>query len=292
MTVNFSSAGKTLGTHYQFLILLALWAVTFYPVYPGMVAAWLNHSNNSHGMLVPFITLFFIWQNREKLRSAEVSTNFCGALLLAGSLLIYLLAYIGGIAAVMRSMIVFSLAGLVLYVLGKRIFRMLLFPLFFLLFMVPVPDAILNAVAFPLQLFATKVSAGVIQFCSIPVYREGNMLYFVQTQLEVAEACSGIRSLTALVMLSVIFMAQMRRGWMLKAVILFSAVPVALAANILRVSGTGILAHFFGDQVAKGFLHEFSGLAVFAFGLIILFIEFSLLNRFGKKGEPNKGQKL
>ena len=288
MTMTISAVGKSLANQYRFLILMVLWVVTFYPVYPSLVAAWLNHSNNSHGMLVPFISLYFIWQSKEELHSAETSSNFWGAILLTGSLILYLLAFIGGIAVVVRSMIVFSLAGLILFTLGKRVFRILLFPIFFLLFMVPVPDTIVNAVAFPLQLFATKVSAGIIQFCTIPVYREGNMLYFVQTQLEVAEACSGIRSLVSLIMLSVIFMTQMRRGWLFKAIILFSAVPIALIANIFRVSGTGILAHFFGDQVARGFLHEFSGLAVFAFGLIVLFIEFSLLNRIGKKTDPDK----
>ena len=195
----------------------------------------------------------------------------------------------------MRAMIVFSLTGLVLFILGKKIFRLLLFPLFFLLFMVPVPVSIEGMVAFPLQLFATKISAGIIQFCSIPVLREGNMLYFVQTQLEVAEACSGIRSITSLTMLSMIFLYLMPAGWKTKAVIFLSAVPIAIIANIIRVSGTGILAHYFGDQVARGFLHEFSGMAVFIFGFALLFLEYSLLNKICKHrsldDESNKKEK-
>ena len=149
--------------------------------------------------------------------------------------------------------------------------------------MVPVPDSILNIVAFPLQLFATKISSHIIAALSIPVYREGNMLYFVQTQLEVAEACSGLRSIMALTMLSVIFVYLLDKGWLRKVILLASAIPLALIANIIRVSGTGILAHFHGEKVARGFLHEFSGLAVFAFGFILLFLEYSLLNKSGSK---------
>jgi exosortase len=126
---------------------------------------------------------------------------------------------------------------------------------------------------------ATKVSAALIQNCSIPVYREGNMLYFVQTQLEVAEACSGIRSIMALTMLSLVFCYLSRDGWWRKALLIAAAVPIALLGNIVRVTGTGILAHFYGDQVAKGFLHEFSGLVVFAFGLVLLFAVFTVANK-------------
>ncbi len=165
---------------------------------------------------------------------------------------------------------------------------MALFPIVYLFFMIPLPGAVYDRIAFPLQLLATKIAGGVIQFCSIPVYREGNMLYFVHTQLEVAEACSGIRSIMALTMLSVIFAHLSGNGWWRKALLIFSAIPIAMLANILRVSGTGILAHFFGDKVARGFLHEFSGLAVFVFGLVLLFLVFHLLNRIGNS-DPRPG---
>jgi len=121
------------------------------------------------------------------------------------SMVLYLLSYAGAVTVISRAMIVCSLIGLVLFTLGTTFFKLLSFPLFLLLFMVPVPDSILGIVALPLQLFATNISAFIIAAISIPVYQEGNMLYFAKTQLEVAEACSGIRSIMALTMLSVIF---------------------------------------------------------------------------------------
>ncbi|WP_233189392.1 exosortase/archaeosortase family protein [Geothermobacter hydrogeniphilus] len=268
-----------MGNRTRTAILLILLAAVFYPVYPELFSAWIHQADSSHGLLVPLVSLYFVWTCRERLRQAEASSSPSGLVLLSASLIVYLLALVGDIAVVARAMIVFSLAGLVLYLYGGKIFRILAFPLFFLLFMVPVPVSVIGLVALPLQTLATMISSSLIQLCSIPVLREGNMLYFVQTQLEVAEACSGIRSIVALIMLGSIFVYFSKLGLTRKIILLCSAVPVALAANILRISGTGVLAHFYGDQVARGFLHEFSGLAVFIFGLLVLGMENVLLGR-------------
>jgi exosortase len=271
------------STKLKFSVLLILWAVAFLPVCPDLFWAWLNHSNNSHGILVPLISVYFIWQKREILRKVKISNSNLGAVVLIISMGMYLLSYAGAVAVISRAMIVFSLIGLVLFTLGKTIFKLLSFPVLFLIFMIPVPDSIVGVVALPLQLFVTNISSFIIHAFSIPVYQEGNMLYFTQTQLEIAEACSGIRSLVSLAMLSVIFAYMCDKGWVRKATLLASAIPLALFANIVRVSGTGVLAHFCGDKVARGFLHEFSGLAVFAFGFVVLFSEYSFLNRIGRK---------
>ncbi len=277
------NANNPLNTKIKLVVLLILWAAVFIPVYPGLIHTWLNHSNNSHGLLVPLISLYFVWQKKDELRLIRISNSNWGAGILIISMVLYLLSYAGAVTVISRAMIVCSLIGLILFTLGTTFFKLLSFPLFLLLFMVPVPDSIVGIVAFPLQLFATKISAFIIAVLSIPVYQEGNMLYFVQTQLEVAEACSGIRSIMALTMLSVIFVYLIDGGWVPKAILIVSAIPLALIANIIRVSGTGVLAHFYGERIARGFLHEFSGLAVFAFGFVLLFMEYSLLNKVCSK---------
>jgi exosortase len=262
---------------WQLPVLLLAWAVAFSPVVPPMVEAWLSHSDNSHALLVPLISLYFLWEKRAMMRRIPVQGSSLGFVLLVASLAIYLVSFVGGIAFFTRLMFVAALIGLLWSCLGTPMLRLLAFPLGFLFFMVPVPDTLLGLVSFPLQMAATKISAGLIQFCSIPVYREGNMLYFLQTQLEVAEACSGIRSIMSLTMLSVIFAYISPGNWWRKGILILSAIPIALLANILRVSGTGVLAHFFGDRVARGFLHEFSGMAVFMFGLMLLFFVYRVV---------------
>jgi exosortase len=259
--------------------LALLWLGVIAPVVPAMIRTWLSHSDNTHAILVPFIALYFAWAKHEELKTADRSSSLWGGVVLTLCLVFYLLCYVGGVAVGTRLMIVGSLIGLIWNCFGWHILRVLAFPLGFLFFMVPVPDTLLNFVSFPLQLQATKISTWVISLFSIPVYREGNMLYFVQTQLEVAEACSGIRSIVSLTMLSILLAYLTNNGsWWKKMLLVACAIPVALVANILRVSGTGILAHFYGDKVARGFLHDFSGLVVFVIGFAVMFFIVRLLN--------------
>ena len=229
---------------------------------------------------MPFISLYFAWTKREELQSSvNTRGSFWGGVVLTLCLTLYLICYIGGVAFGARLMIVGSLTGLIWNCFGWSFLRVLTFPLGFLFFMVPIPDTFLNIVSFPLQLQATEISTWVISLFSIPVYREGNMLYLAQTQLEVAEACSGIRSVVSLIMLSILLAYLTNNGnWWKKIVLVLCAIPVALVENIFRVSCTGILAHLYGDQVARGFLHDFSGVVVFVFGFAIMFVLVRLLS--------------
>lgn len=264
---------------FRIVTLLLLWVAVFCPIYPDMVQTWLDHSDNSHAFLVPFIALYFVWDRRSELAAAPLGSSAWGGGILAVSLFVYIASYAGGIAFPARIAMVGALFGLVWFCLGSSFIRLLAFPISFLLFMVPVPDSLISRVSMPLQLFATRLSAKLIESCSIPVYREGNMLYFIQTQLEVAEACSGIRSIVSLTMLSLVFCYFSRGGWWRKAFLVAAAIPIAVTANIVRVMGTGILAHFYGDKVARGFLHEFSGIVIFVFSLGVMFVVHVLINR-------------
>lgn len=268
------------------IVLLVGWMAAFYPLYPELISNWLNNSNNSHGILVPFISFYFIWLKRVELNTVASQTSYVGLAILFSSLAVYLIAYAGALAVVARAMIVFSLIGLVIFNWGWQVFTKLRFPLLFLFFLVPIPDAIYTYFAFPLQLFASQVSTALIRLTSIPVFREGNMLYFVQTQLEVAEACSGLRSITSYCMLAVLFAYLLPNNWFRRGILVSSAIPMAMAVNILRVTGTGILAHFWGGEVARGFLHDFSGMAVFALGFLLLAAEYRLLTP--KSGAPDR----
>jgi exosortase len=261
-------------------LLFVIWAAVFFPVYPGLIETWWNDSNNSHGLLVPFIAAFFIWKKLPELKGTSIQVNGCGAMLLIVSLVVYILSFAGGVAVAGRSMIVFSLVGLVIYNYGKVFFKNLAFPLFFLLFMIPVPTSIIGIVSLPLQRWATDIAAVLIRIVSIPVYQEGNMLYFAQTQLEVAESCSGIHSIMAMLMLGTIFVYMNRMTLTGKILIVASTIPIAMLANITRVTGTGILAHFYGSRMARGFLHDFSGIVVFIFGLVLLMVTYWMIQRF------------
>lgn len=263
----------------KFLILFICWILAFWQILPDLFNTWFDHSDNSHGILVPFIFLYLVWQQREILQNVEIKENYLGIILLGTSLAIYLVSYIGDVAFVARLMMVFSFIGVILLNMGSAFLREIRFPLLFLLFMVPVPTSLLAAVSLPLQSFATTVSAEIVSMTTIPVFQEGNMLYFANTQLEVAEACSGIRSVVSLTMLASLIAYLSHDSLRKRAILIFSAIPIAIFINIVRVVGTAILAHFFGSAVARGFLHEVSGIVVFILGLGLLAVESFLINK-------------
>jgi len=260
-------------------MLFAVWALVFSPIYPELVRDWLSHSDNSHGFVVPFMVGYFVWQRKEQLQTLEIKSSWWGGAVLCVSLTGYALSYAGGLTFPARVALVVSLLGLIWCIQGHKRVKVLAFPIMFLLFMIPVPDSLLSYISLPLQLMATRISAKIIDICTIPVYQEGNMLFFLGTQLEVAEACSGIRSIMALTMIACAFASMVGSRWPKKAFLIVAAIPIAMVANILRISGTGILAHFLGDKVARGFLHEFSGLLIFVFGFSVLLAIFTLINR-------------
>jgi exosortase len=154
----------------------------------------------------------------------------------------------------------------------------LLFPIIFLLFMIPLPAIILNTITFPLQLLAAKLSTFSLQMIGLPVYREGNIIFLPHATLEVVEACSGIRSLVSLTALTVVFACITQHHICKRGMLMVSAVPIALAANAFRIWGTGVLACLYGTKVAEGFYHVFAGWLVFVVAFILLLMEGLILS--------------
>jgi exosortase len=169
-----------------------------------------------------------------------------------------------------RISLVGTLAGTVLYVWGVEHARILAFPLAFLLLMIPLPAIVFNEIALPLQLLASRVGEAAIQLAGIPVLRDGNVLKLPTTSLEVAEACSGIRSLVSLTMVAVVLGYFAERRTVARVLIALSAVPIAILANAIRVAGTGIAAQWIGPSAARGFFHTFSGWCMFVVAFVAL----------------------
>jgi len=262
-------------------ILLGGMLAVFSPVLPELWTIWWEDSNNSHGLLVPVIAVYLAWIKRDQFRGLAIRSSGWGFGLLVFALLLYLFGLRLHLALPARVALVLTAAGLVWWNFGSAVVRCLWFPLAFLGFMIPVPDTLSGIIAFPLQLFASSASAQLITLLGIPVLREGTMLYFAQAALEVAEACSGIRSMVSYLLLGTLFahLGGNETGRTQKAILILSTIPLALMVNIVRVVGTGILAAFFGSRVARGFLHEFSGFVVFGLGFLLLWGETALLRR-------------
>jgi exosortase len=290
-----------------FPIIVAI-AFAYAAVLAKLSRDWWTDENYSHGLLIPFIIGYILWVGRG--RFASVRTN--ASVWLGGTaVIVALFALWAGIAGAelytQRMSLVLLLAGIVIYFWGLRILKLVLIPLVLLILAIPIPAIIFNKIAFPLQLFASRCAVWSMETLGIPVLRQGNIIElkplnsFETKKLEVVEACSGIRSLMTLITLAVVFayfthpnantndLKTRRYGMLRSVIIVISAIPIAILTNALRVSGTGILAHYYGTQIADGFFHSFSGWVVYVVAFSMLFGVGWLLDRF--KPNPNSRMK-
>ena len=242
-------------------------------VLPGLVRQWANDDDYSHGFFVVPLAAFFIWERRDALAAASRRPSHVGLAVLAASLLCLIAGQFGSELFLTRVSLVGVLAGLVLFLLGWTHLRILAFPVAFLLLMIPLPEIVFNQIAFPLQMLASRIGETVIAASGVPVLREGNMLMLPGRALEVAEACSGIRSLITLVMLAIVLGYFTERGVLARLLIAAAAIPIAVVANATRVAGTGLASYWISPAAAEGFFHTFSGWIIFvvAFAGLIAF---------------------
>jgi exosortase len=255
--------------------------VLYFPFLKTLVADWGVNEDYSHGYFIPFLSAYFIYTMREELSELQVQPSIWGLLLISLGFAQLLIGKVGSEYFLQRTSFILVILGVILFFLGWEFFKKLLFPILYLLFMVPLPAIIWNKIAFPMQLFASAITENVVYAIGIPIYREGNVLHLAETTLEVVAACSGLRSLMTMFALSgaLAFLSILTtsRKWIL----FISAAPIAIVANILRLSGTALLASQFGSEVAHGFLHDFSGIVVFVIGLLMLMGVNSGLSKVG-----------
>lgn len=227
--------------------------------------------NFGHGIFVPLFVLFVLSQDRKRLRSIAPAPSWTGLPLLAFGLLMLIVGVLGAENFLSRASLLILLAGLVILFQGWTFFRAVLFPWAFLLLMIPIPAIILQQVTFPLQMLAAKLATALLELVHVPVLREGNVIVLASMPLDVAEACSGIRSLLTLITLSIIYGYLMETRIWMRVLLALSAVPIAVAANSFRIFGTGLLVQYWDPDKAEGFFHTFSGWLIFVVALIMLF---------------------
>ena len=263
----------------QSAIIVACLVILYFRVLQGLVSDWLHLPDFSHGFLIPFVSLYFVYERRKQYSVLSPSSHWTGLLLLLFGIILLLLGNLATEYFTMRFSILVVLAGIILFLLGKEFYKTLLFPLVFLIFMIPIPSILMDRITFPMQLFASEVATRSLYLIGIPVLREGNIIQMANTSLEVAEACSGIRSLISLLALSVVFAYFGQKETWKRILLVLSTFPIAIIANAARVTGTGILAHHYGDKVAQGFFHGFSGWILFMVAFVCLFVVGGLLSK-------------
>ena len=247
----------------------ALILIGYGPVLQRLVRQWMDDPDMGHGFFVPLVAGYIAWLKRDEWFSAPASGNWVGMALVAWGSIQLLVATLGVELFLARTALLFTIAGAILLAGGTRIFRALLFPLFLLVFMVPIPAIIYTQITFPLQLLASRAAELALTLIGVPVFREGNILELPNQRLSVVEACSGIRSLLSLTFLSLVYAYFFdRRVWM-RWVLLIASVPIAILANAFRVTMTGILSEY-KREWADGFFHAAEGWVIFMVALVML----------------------
>jgi exosortase len=263
-------------------LLAGLLAVMYADVLVRLQQQWYDEPDYSHGFLVPFVVAYLVWERRQRLHLLKAESDIRGLVLLVFGLLALIVGSLGAELFLQRFSLIMVIAGLVLFLLGRASLRALLFPIACLFFMIPLPTIVVNMVAFPLQLFAAKTAAFCLLNFGIPAIREGNLIVLADTTLEVAEACSGIRSLQALLALGTIYAYFSQHSMWKRLALIALSVPIAIIANAFRVTGTGLLAHYWGTEAAEGFYHTMSGWLIFVVAFLLLVACGLVLSRMGR----------
>jgi len=309
---------------YKTLAIAAALVFVYFATLKKLGADWWSDENYSHGLMIPFVIGFIIWQERAKFsgkQPAQTST-WLGGLGIAFAVMALWAGTAGAELFVQRASLLLMLASIAVYFVGLRVLRVIAVPLFLFALAIPIPQIIFNRIAFPLQLFASRCAVAAMQMFEIPVLRQGNVIELMPLgatepkRLAVVEACSGIRSLMTLVTLAVVYAyftrpkgpdanlpsvpdrkGQVRDklkflgrfGFWRALVLVAAAVPIAILTNAARVSGTGVLAHYYGTKVADGFFHTFSGWVIYIAAAALLFATGWVLDRIERAMLKLKG---
>lgn len=256
------------------LVLFGLFLALTYTGVGLLMARWDSDSNYGHGYLIPFISLYFIWAKKDELRKLKAEVCMWGLVLFGMGVPLRFLAMPLASAVLSGIAIVVMLNGLLLYLGGRRVYKLLWLPALYLIFMVPLPQSLHNLIANPLQHFASWAAAGILdRLLGVPTLRTGNIIKLAGHTLQVAEACSGMRSIMGLLALGIAFAYFWERPVWERAFLLLSTIPIAIIANITRVTGTGVIYHLGYERFAQGFYHEFTGWFVFIFAMALFLLE-------------------
>jgi len=260
----------------------ALLVLCYGPILYRMAVQWATDENMGHGFFVPVVAGYIAWRRRDALTFDPRRGNLWGLAIVIFAALLSLVATLGAELFTARMSFVVALVGVILYLGGMRWIKILSFPLALLLFMIPIPTIIYAQLTLHLQILASQLGEMLITLMGIPVLRAGNTLQLPSQTLDIAEACSGIRSLLSLMFLSLVFAYFMDKKVWMRWALLAATIPIAIGANGIRVALTGLLSEI-DTKLAGGMYHETEGYIVFIVALAALFLTHRLLNLAAKK---------
>jgi exosortase len=255
-----------------YAVIAILLGVLYYRVALKLVYDWYSLTDYSHGPLVPFFAAFLVWDKRKVLSNTPIKQTWSGIVLVVFSIVVLILGVYGVELFTARISFIMLLTGLIWTFFGGAMVRALRFPLLVLILAIPFPAIVFNQITFPLQLLASRIASDILPLLGVPTLHEGNIIKLPIMDLEVAEACSGIRSLMSLFTLAVFYGYFLERTTGRRIILALASIPIAVAANVVRIVGTGLCVQYWDPDKALGFFHEFSGWVIFVISLACLYL--------------------
>ncbi|WP_158943860.1 exosortase A [Granulicella sp. S190] len=255
-----------------YTLIALLLVLLYYRVGVKLVYDWSTIPDYSHGFLVPLFAAFLIWDKRKVLLATPVRQSWLGVPLIVFSTAVLILGVYGVELFTSRMSFIFMMIGLIWTFFGWAMVRALRFPLLVLVLAIPFPAIIFNQITFPLQLLASRIASDILPLLGVPTLHEGNIIELPVMKLEVAEACSGIRSLMSLFTLAVFYGYFLERTTRRRIILALASIPIAVTANVARIVGTGLCVQYWDPDKALGFFHEFSGWVMFVVSLACLYL--------------------
>jgi exosortase len=245
-------------------------AILYWPILTKLVSDWWNDPDYSHALIVVPLALGFVWARRRELARTPPASSSAGLLIAVASLTLLVVGTLGAELFLARISLLGFVAGSVVYLLGWRHLRMLAFPLTLTALTIPIPAIVITRLTLSLQLCASTIAESLLMMLRIPVLREGNVLVLPNATLQVAEACSGIRSMTALLTLALIVARFSDLSWPRRMLIVLSAIPIAVLVNGFRVAAASVGARWFGAAAVEGSVHEILGWLMFLVAFLLM----------------------
>jgi exosortase len=255
-----------------YITVALLLVVLYYRVAVKLVYDWYTIPDYSHGFLVPVFAAFLIWDKRKILKATPIKQTWSGIILVVFALMVLILGVYGVELFTARMSFILLLTGLIATLFGWGMVRELRFPLLVLVLAIPFPAILFNRITFPLQLLASKIASDILPLLGVPTLHEGNVIELPIMKLEVAEACSGIRSLMSLFTLAVFYGYFLEKTTQRRVILALASIPIAVTANVARIVGTGLCVQYWDPEKALGFFHEFSGWVMFVVSLACLYL--------------------
>ncbi len=276
---NRSTEKPQIGAWLGGLSLSTLVLIMYAPLLISLARQWWNDPNYGHGFFVPMFAGYVLWSERDRWSALPHRANNFGFAIMLFAIGLRVLGMLGAELYIARLSLVILICGIVLFLAGGQALRSISFPIGYLLFMIPLPAIVYYQLTLPLQLWASRLGASGLVALGIHTVRQGNLLFLPNCTLNVVEACSGIRSLLSLLAAVVAYSYFAEPSTWKRSVLAVASIPIAIAANGLRLVATGVLSYFFGPSVDSGVIHMVLGLGFFALAFLSILLIHKILGR-------------